>query len=463
MSLATTILFEDSDQVEQYLEANPEVNINDIDEYGFTPLIEAAIANKNDTAKLLVAKGAMVNASDTTNNTALFWAVDNGNLALTKFLLENKADPSAYNRSGQSVLVYPLLRGQTSLKKILYQYKASLAFAQDFILAKLIGHRFGLTGRVHIVNSQNQFILVDLEGFILECTVSIILNSLRKFKNNFAARSFRSEFAKVDQIIHAFVVATQLLKYQKHTVDLNSVDKELNQLFSSELLLLPIAYRGHAVTFVRYGNLLAKCDRGEHGKREGTAIIYRMEKPNNFNPKFLKDFLYKRQGEEAVHHGINEWLGLVPITQLPLQPQITGNCSWANVEGAIPIMFFLLSLQQKNAPTEIINYKTRALTFYQRWLEWEKDTALAECIQNFHEGNKARKAAKAALLAAVLFQCCDHNNVKDLERAEKILTILTIPEFEYVLKSYLKVYWKKGKTLPGNNLMHLLEYCDVNL
>lgn len=463
MSLANTILFGELRDVEQWLAVNPETDVNEIDEYGFTPLIEAAIANKTKIAEFLINRGALVNKSDTTNNTALHWAVDNANLPLIKSLLSNKADPNAYNRGGQSVLVYPVLRNQQELKKMLYQAGAKLAFAQDFIHAKLMGHRFGLTGRVHIVNAQDQFILIDLEGFFLECTVNMILNSIIKFKNNFAARTFRAEFPKLDQIIHAITVASELLKFQKHTVDLKEVDKQINQLLKTDLLLLPIAYRGHAVTFVRYGNLLAKCDRGENSKREGTVVIYRMEKPSAFTPEFIKKFLYARQNEEFVHGGINKILQLVPITQLPLQAQITGNCSWANVEGAIPIMFFLLSLQQKNAPGEIIHYKTRALTFYQRWLEWEKDTALAECIQTFHEGSKARKAAKAALLAAVLFQCCDHNNARDLERAEKILTILTIPEYEYILKSYLKVYWKKGKTLPGNNLMHLLEYCDVSL
>jgi len=62
----------------------------------------------------------------------------------------------------------------------------------------------------------------------------------------------------------------------------------------------------------------------------------------------------------------------------------------------------------------------------------------------------------------VLFQSCDHSNVDHIKRAEKILTILTIPEYYYILQSYLDIYCVKRLTKKGNNLLKLLDDCGFN-
>ena len=66
------------------------------------------------------------------------------------------------------------------------------------------------------------------------------------------------------------------------------------------------------------------------------------------------------------------------------------------------------------------------------------------------------------MLGAVLFQACDHGIVLHLERAEKILSIMTLPDYYYVLKSYLDEYCIKRLTRKGNNLLKLLDDCGVN-
>src|SRR3989338_1128557 len=84
----------------------------DMDEYGFTPLIEAVIFNKEDIVEWLLSQHVDVNQAGLTGHTALHWALENQNLPLIKRLLEQGADPNSYANSGQPLLVLPLLRNQ---------------------------------------------------------------------------------------------------------------------------------------------------------------------------------------------------------------------------------------------------------------------------------------------------------------------------------------------------------------
>ena len=174
-TFAQEILFGTLNGVEQYIQAG--ADIEETDEYGFSPLIEATIANKIDVVALLLEYGADINNADTTGRTALHWAVDNHNIALCELLLANKADANAYTTAGQAVLVCPLLRQQVELKKLLYRYGAKLSFAQDFIQAKLLGHRYELTGQVDIVNGAKNFIEIKSLDFILFIKISDSLSS----------------------------------------------------------------------------------------------------------------------------------------------------------------------------------------------------------------------------------------------------------------------------------------------
>src|SRR5215216_496819 len=141
-------------------------SLDDIDEYGFTPLIEAAIARQQDIGEALIAEKVTINKPDVTGRTALHWAIDNNDLDFAKMLLEHGANPNAYTSNGLSVLVYPVLRGSDPMKHLLYQYDAKLDFALDFINGKLIGHRFELKGDTDIVNTESEFVELDYEGFI---------------------------------------------------------------------------------------------------------------------------------------------------------------------------------------------------------------------------------------------------------------------------------------------------------
>jgi hypothetical protein len=463
MSLANEILYGRLDKVEQLIQSGADVE--EVDEYGFTPLIEAAIANNFEITKLLLEYGADINKSDVTGRSALHWTSDNNNLELCKLLLANKADPNAYTYGAQPVLVYPLLRNQNELKKLMYQHGADLNFAQDFINTKLLGHRYELAGYVDIVNSQGQFIELDYEGFILEFTLEMVRNSIERYQNNFSARHLRSYFNYLKKIIKSFVIASELLKYQKYTIDIRHYENNINAMLNNQLLLLPIAYEGHAITFIKYANLLVRCDRGAYSKVDGTVAIYQLGKPERFSIDFIKKLLFDKQSKEFVNDGIKQYLGLTLVEQLPVEAQLIGNCSWANVEAVIPAMLFLLQLQPSNTQRDLQGYKAAALSFYHDWLIWDKEIALNECIKSFMHvsTSKARKASKAAILGAVLFQKCNYHSPRDLEKAEKILKILAIPEYQYILQSYVKVYWKDRQTRAGRNLAQLMDDCGIKL
>lgn len=444
MSLADAIINEDIDQVNELLRYH--FNINEIDEYGFTYLIEAAIADNIEIAKLLISHGADVNLQDMTGNTALHWAAENNNLTLAKILLQQRANPNAYNTSGQPVLVMPLLRQHNAFKKLLMQHGADLVFAQDFINTKLLGHMFELVGTANIVDPNNQFVEVDFEGFYLEVTLGIIADSLVQFRNHFAARTLRQYSQFTDITIEMLDRAARLIKYNQYRMRVEKHAKEIKKLIQQQPLLIPIGYEGHAITFLRWQDILVKCDRREDSRLYDNIVFYRMLRPEVFTAEFVMNFLYQKQTSEFINEDLHTLLQLQPLTELKIPAQISGNCSWANVEAAIPAAFFLLS------PTS----KTPALHFFNQWREWNKERALNFCIQSFYQNDSLRKACKAEILAAILFQTCQDEHINS-ERIQSILTILTLPEYEYILKNYIKVYCYESSSEEGRNFLRLLK------
>ncbi len=455
MSIASDIISCRVPDFELYLREGD--SLDDIDEYGFTPLIETAITRQVHIAELLITRGVDVNKPDVTGRTALHWAVDNADMDFVHLLLKKGADPNAYTRSGLSVLVYPVLRAQGPLKNMLYQYGAKLDFALDFIYAKLLGHRFELQGDVDIVTAKGEFIELDYEGFILEFTVAMIQDSLRRFTSSFSTRHLRQYFTALHEVMDGFSVAAELLSLQ-HQVSLTDHHRaRLAELMISPVLILPAASRGHAMCFVRYKHWWAKIDRGENSLKEGSVNIYRITRPQELTVSFLQDFLYKKQSRRYFHQMINQQLGLMPVLTMPISPQISGNCSWANVQAVVPVAYAMQQL------TTIESFSSdESMRVYDEWVEWDKDRALDECVQRFYVADRVRKASFAAMLAAVLFQACDESQRHHLERAEKILAILTLPDYHYILQSYLDVYCLKRLTRKGNNLLKLLDDCGIN-
>ena len=198
--------------------------------------------------------------------------------------------------------------------------------------------------------------------------------------------------------------------------------------------------------------------------KEGTVNIYYIHQQENLTTSFYKSLIFQKQTERYVHQEINDVLGLEPVITLPLSSQMAGNCSWANVEAVVPTAFMMQYLDiDRLDQNKLQSIGGQAIEIYEQWLTWDKDRALTECMNAINEDISApRKASKAAILGAVLFQSCDYGVDVHMQRAERILSILTQEEYWYILDSYLQAYCVKRLTPRGNNLLKLLEDAGVD-
>lgn len=454
-SLSDAILTNNINNVLPYLQHG--VEINQIDEYGFTPLIESAIVENIDIAKLLLEHGASPNLQGDTGTTALHWAAENNNLEMCKVLIDRGANPNACNFSGMPVLVMPTLRHQDKLRRYLIESGADPIFSQDYINTKLLGHIFELVGHGTIVDPHNKLVEVDFEGFFLEVTLGIIYDALTQFHGHFAGRQVRRYAGLATLIANIIKNAEQLTQFQQYQVDIRKHMNTIDVLIQQEPLLLPVAYEGHAITFIRLGDIWVKCDRREDNRQFDHINFYRVENIERLTPEFIKSMLYVGQSDSFINEELNNYLGLTPVTELKIETQISGNCSWANVEASIPSLFFLL-LSHVDSSGDMNKRKSQAMQFFHSWREWNRKRALDFCIQRFHEGDPIRKACNAEILAAILFQRCDINDTTDVPRIEKILSVLMNSRYDYLLRNYLHTYYFQRPTEEGRRFYELLKH-----
>lgn len=88
--------------VKKAVEDGADVNFRD--EYGWTPLIQAAVMNRFDVVKYLVLKGAQINVTAEDGTNALQHAVIYDHVAMVNFLLSRGADISLQGRYGWDAL-----------------------------------------------------------------------------------------------------------------------------------------------------------------------------------------------------------------------------------------------------------------------------------------------------------------------------------------------------------------------
>jgi len=460
MSLAKKIIYGSDKEVIEFIKTEPELNF--IDEYGYTPLIQAAITNSVSKAKILLESGAQIDFTDLTGRTALFWAADNGNLELCKLYLKYKANPNAYSSGGQPLLVMPLMKGQEDIKNLLVTAGAKIDFAQDFLNAKLIGHGFELEGRVDIVDTHNTFIEIELEGFYLRFTLEVIASSLYDFKNNFAAKKMRKYFRYLDIIIRSFQIAISLIRFQNYLIDVKQFLNQINSLLDNDPLILPISFGGHAITLIKFREQFIRCDRGAYGVDHGTVIYYDLRNPGSLTKSFCRDLIYKRQYPEYINSGLIDQLGLKPQNTIGLPLQKTGNCSWANAEAVIPALMYAILLEE-HGNNHKKTCEKEAFIFYNEWREWNKNRSLDFCIQSIKNAKPSRRVSKVALLASILFQACENETSKDRQKANKILAVLTQKDYLPILQCYAKTFRKEKDNQLWQSFSNYLEEYGVDM
>lgn len=454
MTLSDCIIYESTAALAAMLEQVKDVSY--VDEYGYTPLIETAIANQVDKGKLLIEKGADVDQKDTTGRTALHWAAQNNNVEFCQALLEAGADPNLYGISGESALVKPILRHHEQLKTLFARFGASFIFANDYINAKLLGHRFELIGSVDIADTRNMYTEIDYEGFYFEFSLDLIRDSLMNYQNNFAARGITPWFEHINVLLDAFGRATRLLHYDHYLIDYTQHIEVINRLLNSNPLVIPVSQEGHAITMVKCGDYFSIIDRAKHDAQNDTIPIYKITKPAAITNEVLCELIYRKQQLDWFHKVLPIEFGLKQVATIPMHAQIIGNCSWANVEAVVPVLFIMLELSYGKRHTREEDIMTDAMELFQRWREWDRERALQFCMQSFGLADPARRASKAAILAGILFQRCPANHPEGVERAKRILSLIYNNEFRYLIDSYKTYYLHRTRTKAGENFEELL-------
>ncbi len=458
-TLADAIIKGTLSEVIKQARANDHLNF--IDEYGYTPLIETCIMDDIEKAKAILECKLDINFPDLIGNTALHWAIDNHNLELCELLLKQGANANAYTFASMPALIKPLLRDQKALKELLINHGAKLIFANDFINAKMLGHRFELKGYVDILNAKEEFVEISLEGFILEFTLDALRKSIVDFRYNFAGRQWEREFVKLRNIMGALSRASKLIRLQHYNIDHHKHMDKITPWIEDDPLIIPVAQEGHAMTLIRAGNLLAICDRAtyeDQDPNEDKIKIYYMNKPWKLTADYVAELIYVRQMMVVFRKMLPVNLGLQEIGSMPLQAQTAGNCSWANIEACIPTLFYMLCMNDAGKSGERLKKdKQEAMSLYHDWQTWDRDRSLDYFIANFAEASEKRRAAIAEILCAVLFESCLASKKSDHERIQKMVPILKTKGLEYISDSYINAYVHQQKTSAGENFQKMLK------
>ena len=107
--------------------ANINANINSVNESGITPLMIAATSDVTvEIGKLLIEKGADVNAKDLLGWTPLIYATYSGQTAFVKLLIKKRADVNARSNTGWTPLMYAAYSGRVEIGKLLIEKGADV-------------------------------------------------------------------------------------------------------------------------------------------------------------------------------------------------------------------------------------------------------------------------------------------------------------------------------------------------
>ena len=63
----------------------------------------------------------------------------------------------------------------------------------------------------------------------------------------------------------------------------------------------------------------------------------------------------------------------------------------------------------------------------------------------------------------MLIKRCRASHKNEIERAKKILSILTLPEYNYILKTYIKVYYTRMAGKLGEDFLGVLRACGLDM
>lgn len=103
---------------------DPKNDMNEGDDHGFSPLHWACFAGKTSIVDMLLNRGALLNATNMGDDTALHLAASHGHLDCATLLVKNKADVNATNEYGNTPLHYACFWGYQDIAELLLAHGA---------------------------------------------------------------------------------------------------------------------------------------------------------------------------------------------------------------------------------------------------------------------------------------------------------------------------------------------------
>ncbi|CAH1119591.1 unnamed protein product [Phaedon cochleariae] len=118
-------------QVRVWLD-EPEHDLNQGDDHGFSPLHWAAMKGHNKIVEMLLLRGARVSATNRGDDTPLHLAAAHGHREIVGMLLRQRADVNFTNEHGNSPLHYACFWGYPEIAEDLVQHGTKIAIANKY-------------------------------------------------------------------------------------------------------------------------------------------------------------------------------------------------------------------------------------------------------------------------------------------------------------------------------------------
>ena len=120
--LGLAIFFGHSETVNALLDAGADVNLASRESMKVSPLASASAAGQLEIARVLIARGANVNARAASDFTPLHESAASGRMEFAKLLLENGADVNARTSDGKTPLDYAREHNRAEMVQLLSKH-----------------------------------------------------------------------------------------------------------------------------------------------------------------------------------------------------------------------------------------------------------------------------------------------------------------------------------------------------
>lgn len=386
-------------------------NLNKIHN-GFSLLHIATIIGSLKLCQKLIEMGADPNVKTLENETSLMLALSLGHNQLADFFLDlnTNLDPIADNGLSVTTLLkgLGLCRAYSIINhKQTYHYKIEKELFQRAFLANL----FSLDGYTSLQNSNQMY---ELEGFTTIYPLHIMNKSFKTFKKKY--RQYRNISNKISTILEKFLTKNEILQ---------------NPMIPA---FYHYGYEKHLVTIILYQNHFFICNLG--GSRRGKSKCFEVYSYNG-SQEIIKDLqientsgkkYLKKMDELAKKYNFSSTTltrFLEKLLYLPLQT--SGNCTVANNEAGIYLLFILLTIPffdlEKDLKLQIQSIKKQ----FEKWQSFYKTLYFEKYIQK---------------------KIQEKNNVEvDLLLIKRIINIVNLPRF----KEYYQLLKMKQSNCNNNS------------